>query len=347
MRSLLLCIFVLIAHAWDDGYPHAEEGHYHHEEYDHEFVFVQHRLFDDDVSSSADDDISSADDSPPSSGTSSTLNLTSRSLSTPTTTIAPTIAPTSTIATATAPTTPIGPPLNLTSFVVAVVEGLETLGPVRVLVNAMPLGEPSFVAETRFEPFEGVQILVPAGAWLPPARRGGGNGLVLSIFEPSSEDGGSRGLALDLGPHSQRLGKPISFSIPLAPPSNHSEGLGIYALNLTSGTWLLDPPVFNNISGGQQLWAQSQQMGVHAVRLLAPPISNNTSVVTAPKHPENSEGLSPGAIAACVIAGLSALAIIGGLVWCSIPQRPIHNIEEGCCPPIRVSGAQLSFLVAA
>ena len=109
--------------------------------------------------------------------------------------------------------------LDMTQFNVTTLVGLESLGSVRVFLKTIPLGVPSFQVATTYEPFEGLRITIPEGAWLTPNRRDTTNRqLTVSVFEfPPNlvAPGIIAGPAIDLGPHDQLLARQISIGLPL------------------------------------------------------------------------------------------------------------------------------------
>jgi hypothetical protein len=135
----------------------------------------------------------------------------------------------------------VTPELDLKLFNTTTLIGLETLGAVRVLFETVSLGVPSFMNETVFEPFKGVQIIVPAGAWLTSKRRGGSRPLTISVFELPSElstPGVVAGPAIDLGPHDQLLARAISVRLPLYSRNYTTQpNYEYYSLDPSSLSW--------------------------------------------------------------------------------------------------------------
>ena len=118
--------------------------------------------------------------------------------------------------------------------------GLENMGPVRVFCDALPLGVPSFTTDTVYTPFPGVTIIVPAGAWLTSERRGGKRDLTITVFEiPAHLHPGGfdvAGPGVDLGPHDQRLQRPVSVLLPLY---QHLDRVSTHALDAVTLAWTL------------------------------------------------------------------------------------------------------------
>jgi hypothetical protein len=165
----------------------------------------------------------------------------------------------------TAPPQPLSLRVNNATFQVITVAGLELLGPVKVLYDTVPLGVPSFDDETVYHPFEGVRIVVPPGAWVK-GRRAAPRPLTITVFElPDglATPGAPCGPALDLGPHDQRLAKPILVSFPCS--SGAADGLvrRVYSLDATSRAWALDGSPANTSDDSQAVWAEAQVLGTH------------------------------------------------------------------------------------
>jgi hypothetical protein len=131
-------------------------------------------------------------------------------------------APATTDALDAAQTTPIPQTpkkLDVAVYATTTLVGLETLGQVKVFLESLPLGTPSFQNETVYTPIEGLTITIPAGAWLTSERRESRTrSLTLSVFELPSNlvmPGTPAGPGIDLAPHDQILLKPILVTLPL------------------------------------------------------------------------------------------------------------------------------------
>ena len=240
-----------------------------------------------------------------------TSSSTMTTISSTKTTIRPTIITSTavmlqpTTITTTPTTAPAAPKLSPDVFNVTLMVGLEFLGPLRVLVDRMPLGVPSLTTETSFHPFEGVEILIPAGAWVE-SRRSAPAALTLSIFQvPASlvegVGGEACGLAMDLGPRGHMLAKPILISVPCS-SSAEGQRRRVYFLNPLSRKWAADE--VSERQGGGGLWAQTMSLGTHAGVVLA--VGSTTS--SSPSD-NNSTGQ------------LLLSSSSGGLVWAASGLR--------------------------
>uniref|UniRef100_A0A7S0QX51 Uncharacterized protein n=1 Tax=Cryptomonas curvata TaxID=233186 RepID=A0A7S0QX51_9CRYP len=108
------------------------------------------------------------------------------------------------------------------------IPGFESVGPVQVLMQTLKLGLPSPDSETVYhlpQPYEKIQILVPAGAWMSPtsSRRTPEQipeltATVLSLPNSTEFPGVPCGPVVLLGPHNMLLQNPIFVSVPCVEP---------------------------------------------------------------------------------------------------------------------------------
>ena len=233
-------------------------------------------------------------------------------------------------------------PLNLSSAIpkVAVIAGLETLGAVRVLFNAVPLGVPSFTADTAFHPFQGVRILVPAGAWVSNRRASAPRELTVSVFElPDglATPGAVCGPALDLGPREQRLAKPIQVSVPCAATGPAR----VYAMNTLTGAWAADGTVSALVAAEPgAAWAETQSLGVHAAMLEQP------VPVPTPVEAGGATGLEGRDIAGLTVGVAGFTLLAGGVVFCVRQHRWWTRVDKAEADAQLQPAAQLSFVPA-
>ena len=109
-----------------------------------------------------------------------------------------------------------------------IVAGFESIGPVQVLLPTIVLGQPSQTAETVYllpQPYETVQILIPAGAWPvasgsrrasePPPQL---TATVVSVPNSTSLPGLPCGPMVLLGPSYLRLQLPLLIAVPCSVP---------------------------------------------------------------------------------------------------------------------------------
>jgi hypothetical protein len=109
-----------------------------------------------------------------------------------------------------------------------IIPGFESVGPVQVLMPKLYLGLPSPDSETVYrlpQPYEKIQILVPAGAWMSPtsSRRATEQipeltATVLSLPNSTAFPGVPCGPIVLLGPHDMLLQYPILVSVPCIEP---------------------------------------------------------------------------------------------------------------------------------
>jgi hypothetical protein len=137
-----------------------------------------------------------------------------------------------------------------------VVKGLETLGPVQVLLAEMELGVPSSTSETVFNPIESVSIIFPAGAW---SKRRGFAPLTLRIFLLPNK---TCGPVIDLGPREKTLLSPIKVSLHC--PKNAQA----FRLNTTNGNWVKN-------QDQTDVWFSTTMLGVYGVMEIPEPGLDN------------------------------------------------------------------------
>jgi len=167
-------------------------------------------------------------------------------------------------------------------------EGLESLGPVQVLLQEVVLGVPSSTNDTAFAlppPYDSLRVLVPAGAWPVGRRDGQGRALTATVFAlpaGSGTPGVSCGPGVDLGPHELTLALSIMVSVrcEALPADMHGKTAGIFALDLGGRGWVRrGRPSGGEKDGGGVLWAETQTLTAH-MAFLVPDSTGMFSSVT-------------------------------------------------------------------
>jgi hypothetical protein len=245
---------------------------------------------------------------------------------------------------------PIPPTLDLSSASAktAVLPGLESIGPVRVLFDSVPLGIPSATTDTAFHPFQGVRIIVPAGAWISAdGRRGAApRELTISVFELppglAGAPGAPCGPALDLGPRDQRLARPILFSVPCSNGGAAGTSRRVYALDPASGAWTADAAPNASVSAAAQstggdtvgvgeVWAETGSLGSHV----------GMDVLAA--IPVERAGGGMGVVAGWT-AGAGGMAVAGVAAVCV--ARRLRRSQRGFSRGVKVDAEGCGQLVA-
>ena len=170
----------------------------------------------------------------------------------------------------------------LLSVKIEILSGLESLGPVQILLPTVTFQVPSPITTTTFtlpSPFQQVQIQFPPGAW-PLSRRAAGSGPTVTVFSlpaPSQESpwpGAACGPAVQLGPPGVELNSPIAVSllrsVNLSQSAPGTEPGG-FAYDATHQLWgrLASPP--GQTYGGGVVWAQTQALTALSGFATAPP----------------------------------------------------------------------------
>ena len=191
-------------------------------------------------------------------------------------------------------------PLLLGSFQVEVVQGLESMGLLRVLYNNVILGVPSSTVETVYSPFESVRIVIPPGAWVSSqSRRRELRPMSITVFllpEEVVTPGSACGPALFIGPLDQELASPILVSLPCGTNLSHADSGHTptpFVFNSVTAEWTPDSFLeggSRDISGSS-VWARTREMGLH-VALLLPKSDPISWVPTNTSTPQNSTASS-------------------------------------------------------
>ena len=210
------------------------------------------------------------------------------------------------------------------NFSVMVVQGMESLGPVKVYINAVPLGVPAVTEETEYH-FANLRFIIPAFAW-SSRRRGSASALTLTVFElPEGANGlpgASCGPGLSLGPIDQVLAVPILVTLPCT-----GEVVGTvpspYAFRSTAvgGEWNLEPSPSNESAVADAVWAQVQNMGIQSAFL---------RTIAVPSNPVSQGNNVPAASTPAVIATLTVgtIAIVSLSSLCIWRFRRRASVER-------------------
>ena len=156
---------------------------------------------------------------------------------------------------------------------VVVLSGLETLGPVEVLLNRKSMGVPPPDVTSRYQPYEDFEIIIPAGAWKSDRRDGSApNPLTVTIFKPPvnySFPGQICGLAIDLGPLTQQLAKPILISLPCKRRRSASnQVVQAFRLDSENHRWTSEMVSWNISGASSDPWVSTQNLGTHMALLV-------------------------------------------------------------------------------
>ena len=170
-------------------------------------------------------------------------------------------------------------------------DGLSSLGLVRILLATIVLGNPSFAISSSFclpQPFDNIKIVVPAGSWGQKTVRSiYSEALTASVFDlqetvNNSLPGISCGPGVALGPLNTILSGPIYVSIPcnmsLAPSSYHLAAFAYTGNSTTPGMWSKEAVVMNIFNTSGVAWAQFQYLSAYSLFWISNPLNRGVDL---------------------------------------------------------------------
>ena len=148
-----------------------------------------------------------------------------------------------------------------------VIPGLESLGPVWILLPNTVLGVPSWTEETTFQlpsPYNAVKVIIPAGVWNYSKGRRSAVPMTVTIFEVENGSllpGASCGPIVDLGPQDMTISRPIWLSMPCNCSSmvGHTQAVFQFSPGQHGSGWILSEYVANCIAGSP-VWVSMQEL---------------------------------------------------------------------------------------
>ena len=207
--------------------------------------------------------------------------------------------------------------LSNSNYSVMVLQGMESIGPVKVFFDSVPLGVPEYTKQTEYQ-FANLKFVIPAFAW--SSRRRAASALTLTVFElPLSTPnmpGKACGPALSLGPIDQVLSVPILVTLPCSNSEHAGFNSAPYAFRPdvggSGGIWAAEHSPTNQSTVPDALWAQVERMGILAAFHSA---TDSASAPLARDGVSGTSASSPTVIATLTVGAAAIITLSSLCIW--------------------------------